>query len=135
MKRELRIPKSGRQYYNYYKRTKGQTFKKARELCLARDNSQCRDCGATDTALDVHHLAGSDYKYKIAAHNGDAPHNALSNLIALCHACHQKRHQAHQIKLGRVVEVNRLRGQGLTFQEIGDCLRISRQRAHQLSIA
>jgi len=135
MKRESRISKSGRQYFNYYKKKKWRTFKQARELCLIRDGFKCQDCGRSNVALDIHHLVNSHYRLELGARNGESPHNAASNLIALCRSCHLRRHQAHQIKLGRVKEVKMLRSQGLTFQEIGTCLGVSRQRAHQLFYA
>ncbi|MBA2255855.1 MAG: HNH endonuclease [Thermoleophilaceae bacterium] len=45
---------------------------------LAAYGGRCADCGAPDVGLEVHHA------------DGDPRHDAPSNLIALCGACHKK---------------------------------------------
>lgn len=132
MDRELRVSKSGRRYYNYYKRIKVRTLKGTREKVWARDKSECQDCHKSGIKLCIHHINGSDYITKPNAHNGEAEHNNINNLILLCSSCHQKRHESHQIALGRQLEVKRMRKRGFTFQEIGNCLGVSKQRAHIL---
>ena len=51
-----------------------------RKAVLVRDGCQCRECGRTNTLLEVHHI-------KPRRWNGS---NTLGNLITLCHICHQK---------------------------------------------
>ncbi len=51
-----------------------------RKAVLLRDGCQCKECGKTNTLLEVHHI-------KPRRWNGS---NTLGNLITLCQNCHQK---------------------------------------------
>jgi 5-methylcytosine-specific restriction endonuclease McrA len=63
-----------------------------RQAVRERDEHQCQDCGLTqsahqrkhDCALHVHHLL------KARDVEDPAERNAMSNLITLCHSCHQR---------------------------------------------
>ena len=62
-------------------------WKKKRARILRRDKYQCQYCkryGKRTEATDVHHIK----------HYSDFPELGLvdSNLISLCHACHNKQH-------------------------------------------
>lgn len=85
---------------------------------MARDKFACVDCHskAIDKLL-VHHQ------------NQNRSDNELANLVTLCHRCHAKRH-GFAFQNGQ--QLIQMREAGLTFQQIGDELCISRQRAHQL---
>lgn len=92
---------------------------------LERDNYSCRDCGKKEnknTMIIVHHIDNSR-KY-----GTDLMNNNLSNLISLCRQCHSKRHEITSDRY----DVIELRTSGLTFEEIGEKLGFSRQRAYQL---
>ena len=89
--------------------------------CLKRDNYKCVDCGV-EIDLIVHHIDGSR-KLGIKKMN-----NNLDNLLTLCKPCHARKH-GYTADHEDVIE---MREGGMTFQEIGDKLGLSRQRAHQL---
>lgn len=61
-------------------------WKQQRRHALDRDRYSCRDCGAR--AEEVHHIVElspsniADYNITLS----------LSNLVSLCHECHNKRH-------------------------------------------
>lgn len=74
----------------------GPNWKAARSAVIARDNNQCRVCGASGDGLirsspDVHHIKRAR---RFGAHDRDvdtdySAMNDLSNLIALCASCHK----------------------------------------------
>ena len=59
-------------------------LKEWRDLCLERDDYQCRNCGIEARKLEVHHIedwhARSDLRYDV------------DNGIVLCTSCHVKGH-------------------------------------------
>ena len=62
-------------------------WKKKRENILRRDGYQCRICkryGKNTPATEVHHIKHLDEYPELAFAN--------SNLISLCHACHNRQH-------------------------------------------
>jgi len=67
---------------DYLKSTAWDTKRKA---VLKRDKYVCQQCGATDVALDVHHMA--DYIL--------IPHEPITSLITLCRECHDNEHLLH----------------------------------------
>lgn len=93
---------------------------------LERDKYICQDCKSEKTNLVVHHIDES-------RKNGrDVMNNSLDNLITLCRNCHGIRHSGLVFKNPNVNLILELRGQGKTYQEIGDYLGITRQRIHQI---
>jgi len=66
---------------DYLKSTMWDTKRKA---VLKRDNYVCQRCGATDVALDVHHIM-----YK------NVPSETEKDLVALCRTCHTNTHEAY----------------------------------------
>ena len=56
-----------------------------RARVLRRDRGRCRKCGRK--ATEVHHV-------KPLHEGGD---NRMSNLVALCRACHAKQHRADNV--------------------------------------
>lgn len=76
-------------YLPYY----GGSWRRARRLARERDG-RCMDCGVTPAqngkALDVHHLI----PFRTFGRERHHEANALSNLVALCQVCHQKREWA-----------------------------------------
>jgi hypothetical protein len=68
-----------RDEYQAYLRTPH--WQETRKCILERDGYQCRDCGASQVQLDVHHLT-----YERLGHEED------EDLVTLCHACHEARH-------------------------------------------
>lgn len=89
---------------------------------IARDRHTCRDCGAKDVSLVVHHV---DESRKNGHENMN---NDLNNLITICRPCHAIRH-GHKKDYGDILM---LKKSGMTYQEIGDLLGVSRQRAHKI---
>jgi 5-methylcytosine-specific restriction endonuclease McrA len=59
-----------------------------KQKVLARDDHQCRVCGATNETgfrnLPIHHI------------NGDPSHNVMENLITLCRECHAAVHTRYE---------------------------------------
>ncbi len=71
----------------------GDTWAATRQMVLARDEFQCRDCSDPfdRDELDVHHLVPR------SVGGTDEP----SNLITLCDGCHARRHPNLQVSLSR----------------------------------
>ena len=90
---------------------------------MRRDKFKCVDCKFDNiNKLLVHHIDESRKKGWLNMNND------INNLLTLCRKCHAKRH--HQLKdHPEIIEMRRM---GMTFQEIGDKLHVSRQRVHQL---
>ena len=86
---------------------------------IRRDGYSCKDCniGFPINNLLVHHI---DF---------DPENSKGNNLVTLCQRCHKKRHGLLAPKREDIVE---MRSMGLTFQEIGERLDLSRQRVHFL---
>lgn len=62
-------------------------WSKKRRSILQRDKYQCQDCkryGRLTEATEVHHIKPFDEYPELAFDN--------SNLVSLCHACHNARH-------------------------------------------
>lgn len=108
--------------YNYnYKFNKLWLFQ-----ALKRDQNKCTDCSSSESLI-VHHVDES-------RKNGlKSMNNTLSNLLTLCRACHAKAHRITiSFKNPKYTLIKELRGNGLTYQEIGDYIGVSRQRVHQI---
>lgn len=88
---------------------------------MARDKFICVDCGEKDyEKLLVHHIDESRKTGELD--------NSLENLLTLCRPCHAKH---HNITIDRK-DVVEMREMGLTFQQVGEKLGTSRQRAYQI---
>ena len=96
MKRQKRISKSGRTYYNYYLKTgKPHTGRPPMEIvcynknvknCLERDNFTCQLCGGKKN-LNVHHKDMKGHHIQKYEANDN-----LENLQTLCFRCHRLLH-------------------------------------------
>ena len=71
----------------------------ARQWAIVRANSQCEDCGAVNSALDVHHI--KPYRQCKDAVEANSPRN----LVVLCDSCHGKREA-----LGKITNQGMKRG-------------------------
>jgi hypothetical protein len=93
----------------------GQYFKVVKKY-----KNKCRDCKRQDFLI-VHHK------------DGNRKNNLLDNLVLLCKHCHAVEHgYTLTVKNPKLPFILELRQQGLTFQEIGYQLGVSRQRVHQI---
>ena len=72
--------KSTRSHYNNYLKTS--YWAQVRRMVLLRDDFTCQDC-QQKRLLEIHH--------KTYRHAGSEKRN-LSDLVTLCRACHQARH-------------------------------------------
>jgi hypothetical protein len=79
-------------------------------------------CGSTKSLI-IHHKDGSRKTKGLYNMNND-----LSNLITLCRHCHSRVHGV----VSNYHDIPELREMGYSFQKIGDILKISRQRVHQI---
>ena len=98
---------------------------------MERDGYKCIKCGKKPptTKLHIHHLDGNGHQDK--DFNG-LENNDLSNLITLCVKCHALEHKV-EFKMNPNLEMmQEMRNQGLSYQDIGNEFKISRQRVHQL---
>lgn len=86
---------------------------------LIRDGYKCVDCPSKEFLI-VHHLDNSRKTGNL--------NNHLTNLVTVCRTCHAKRHGLTSNK----EDVLELRHSGLTYEEIGKILGITKQRVHQL---
>lgn len=92
---------------------------------MKRDNFKCKKCDKWSNNLLVHHIDNSRKTGKL--------NNNLDNLITLCKSCHAIIHgQPSLFNRSDFSLILELRNKGLTFQEIGNRLEISRQRVHQI---
>src|SRR5690242_16484087 len=66
---------------------RGSQWRKFRNAALRRDQFTCKDCGATECRLEVHHLCPLS--------KGGS--NRLYNLLTLCVKCHRQRHRTWKI--------------------------------------
>lgn len=120
-----------------------------RQKVRERDNNTCQICGKKwehgNRRFDVHHL---DLKMEgniVKAYFYDKDN--MDKLMTLCHRCHltmphnKKKRQEGIYKSWRAkgLDIQKrykaivyLRMKNYTFQQIGDILKISRQRAHFL---
>lgn len=65
----------------------GKAWRAKRKTILRRDGYQCRECrryGRARDAVEVHHIKPVDEYPELAYED--------SNLVSLCHACHNKMH-------------------------------------------
>jgi DEAD/DEAH box helicase domain-containing protein len=76
----------------------GPSWIQARELARARDEYQCRQCGAPERPTqqhDVHHIRPfREFGYIPGENQFDRLANKLDNLITLCPTCHQRAESA-----------------------------------------
>lgn len=90
---------------------------------LHRDNYKCVDCGKKHGGkIIVHHI---DDSRKNGTKNMN---NDLSNLVSVCRFCHARRHN----QTSDYEDVLEMREMGMTFQEIGNRIGVTRQRIHQI---
>lgn len=71
-----------------------------REIILRRDGYQCRECrryGRKREAQEVHHIKPVDSYPELAF--------TRSNLVSLCHACHNKMHPEKALAMRHGYEV------------------------------
>ena len=66
-------------FYKWY--LKSEHWKTFRLYALEEHGKICKDCGATDTSLHVHHLTYANIWEE-----------ALEDVVILCHSCHWARH-------------------------------------------
>lgn len=109
----MECPHCGKEIPDYLRQSKRKPL--LRRNILMRDGNKCVDCGATKRLI-IHHL------------NENRLNNSPENLITVCRICHSLRHGA-KIKRPEVIEMKK---NGMTFQEIGTKLGVSRQRAYQI---
>lgn len=126
-KGRLVTSKSGKQYYNYYKR-KGRPYRldtwfAISNKVIGRAKGHCEICGCKRRKLNVHHRDGNGLL-------SNAPNHSIDNLIAVCPSCHMALHGLK--KYGQAEGILEMRSKGMTLQSIGDAHGISRQRVHQL---
>ena len=98
-------------------------FRKKRLELLNKAQNQCSKCGGQSSDLDIHHLDRNGYG------KTGYPDNSDKNLVVLCPSCHQKLHSNSRVDID---ELNHLRAEGKTFEQIGQRFGVSRQRIHQL---
>lgn len=77
---DIRALTDGYKPYNWQYQKSNRLDENIRKAVILRDGGQCRECGKTNTVLEVHHI-------KPKRLNGS---NTLDNLITLCHQCHHK---------------------------------------------
>ena len=65
--------------YNWQYQKSNRLDENIRKAVILRDNCKCKQCGVSNTRLEVHHI--------IPRRNNDS--NLLGNLITLCSDCHQ----------------------------------------------
>lgn len=87
---------------------------------LERDGYKCVRCGFSDKIV-VHHK------------DKNRNNNQMDNLITVCKSCHAFFH-GMTLRFNKITIdlINELKGQGFSYQRIGEYLGISRQRVHQI---
>lgn len=77
---DIRALTDGHKPYKWQYRHFDYSDKNIRKAVILRDGCKCKECGKTNTKLEVHHIRPRRL-------NGS---NTLGNLITLCSKCHQK---------------------------------------------
>ena len=77
---DIRALTDGYKPYRWKYRQSNRLDENIRKAVILRDGCKCKECGKTNTKLEVHHI-------KPRRLNGS---NTLDNLITLCSKCHQK---------------------------------------------
>ena len=80
VKIDIRALTDGYTPYNWQYQKANRLDENIRKAVILRDGCKCKECGKSNTRLEVHHI-------KPRRLNGS---NTLSNLITLCSKCHQK---------------------------------------------
>ena len=99
---------------------------------LKRANFECEVCGSPDNLI-FHHIDGKG----VSSVGWKGVNHKMSNIKLLCSKCHFREHQRMagvkgSRKVGREKLVRELRDNGLTYQQIGSEVGLSRQRVHQI---
>lgn len=77
----------------------GPNWKTQRRRALARDNHQCRMCGASEGMLHVHHIRPfREFNYAPGQNENYQEANQLDNLITLCPSCHRQAEAGQQTR-------------------------------------
>ena len=77
---DIRVLTDGYVPYNWQYQKSNRIDENIRKAVILRDGCKCKECGKSNTVLEVHHIRPRRL-------NGS---NTLGNLIALCSKCHQK---------------------------------------------
>lgn len=77
---DIRALTDGYKPYNWQYQKSNRLDESIRKAVILRDGCKCKECGKSNTVLEVHHI-------KPRRLNGS---NTLDNLVALCRKCHQK---------------------------------------------
>lgn len=77
---DIRALTDGYKPYNWKYQKSNRLDENIRKAVILRDGCKCKECGKSNTVLEVHHI-------KPRRLNGS---NTLDNLITLCSKCHQK---------------------------------------------
>lgn len=77
---DIRALTDGYKPYNWQYQKSNRLDENIRKAAILRDGCKCKECGKSNTILEVHHI-------KPRRLNGS---NTLDNLITLCSKCHQK---------------------------------------------
>ena len=77
---DIRALTDGYKPYNWQYQRSNRLDENIRKAVILRDGCKCKECGKSNTVLEVHHI-------KPHRLNGS---NTFDNLIALCSKCHQK---------------------------------------------
>ena len=77
---DIRALTDGYQPYHWQYQKSNRLDENIRKAVILRDGGQCKECGKSNTVLEVHHI-------KPRRLHGS---NTLGNLITLCRKCHQK---------------------------------------------
>lgn len=77
---DIRVLTDGYKLYSWQYQKSNRLDENIRKAVILRDGCKCKECGKSNTVLEVHHI-------KPKRLNGS---NTLSNLITLCSKCHQK---------------------------------------------
>ena len=77
---DIRALTDGYKPYNWQYQKSNRLDENIRKAVILRDGCKCKECGKSNTVLEVHHI-------KPRRLNGS---NTLDNLITLCSKCHQK---------------------------------------------
>jgi len=77
----------------------GPNWQQQRQKALARDNHQCRLCGAAEGMLHVHHIRPfREFNYRPGQNEAYREANQIDNLITLCPSCHRQAEAGQQTR-------------------------------------
>lgn len=88
---DIRVLTDGYKSYSWQYQKSNRLDENIRKAVILRDDCKCKECGKSNSKLEVHHIKPRRLKGS----------NTLDNLITLCERCHQKTEGVEELYMDR----------------------------------